>query len=206
MPQALFDTLPDDLNWNVTGWLVYDDAKPKPDPVVIYEEFDPFDDMTLVPFDEQERYPEPNQIVHLDVIMDNLGDGANYAFFNNITYKAPKVPTLYTALSAGDMATNPEVYGSYTHSFVLEKDEIVQINLNNLDPGRHPFHLHGHNFQALHRAPEEGGTIEDTNPQEADFPRVPMRRDTLMVWPNGNIIMRFKADNPGRSLALPRPL
>lgn len=175
---------------------MYDDAKDKPAPQLI-DEFTPHDDMTLVPYDEQEKYPEPNHTVELDVIMGNLGDGANYAFFNNITYVHPKVPTLYTALSAGEAATDPEVYGTYTHSFVLAKDEIVQINLNNLDPGKHPFHLHGHNFQALHRAVEDSGTIEDANLTESSFPHVPMRRDTLVVWPNGNIILRFKADNPG---------
>jgi iron transport multicopper oxidase len=175
---------------------VYDEEKPLPTPAVVGV-FEPFDDMTLVPQDGQERLPEPDHVVELSVIMDNLGDGANYAFFNNISYKAPKVPTLYTALTAGDLATNAEVYGTYTHPFVLEKDEIVEIVLNNLDPGRHPFHLHGHHFQALHRSEPEGGTVADSGVTEKDFPRVPMRRDTLVVWPNGNIIMRFKANNPG---------
>ncbi|PNH50511.1 hypothetical protein VD0003_g6680 [Verticillium dahliae] len=196
MDTDLFDQLPDDLNWNVTGWLVYDDAKDKPAPAIV-DTFEPFDDMTLVPQDELERYGEPGHTVELDVVMGNLGDGANYAFFNNITYAHPKVPTLYTALTSGDLATNPQVYGEYTHSFVLEKDEIVQIVLNNLDPGRHPFHLHGHAFQALHRSVEEAGTFEDAHLTEDDFPKVPMRRDTLVVWPNGNIVLRFKADNPG---------
>lgn len=178
---------------------MYDDDKSKPDPSIL-DTFDPLDDMELIPEDEQERLPEPDRIVELDVIMDNLGDGANYAFFNNISYAAPKVPSLYTALSAGNLATNPEVYGEFTHPFVLEKGEIVQIVVNNLDPGRHPFHLHGHNFQALHRAPEEGGIFADAGVAEADFPSTPMRRDTLVIWPNGNIVLRFRADNPGMFL------
>lgn len=162
------------------------------------DSFDPVDDMDLVPYDEQERLPEPDRIVQLDVAMDNLGDGANYAFFNNITYTHPKVPTLMTALSAGDEATDPRVYGEYTHPVVLERGEVVQIVLNNLDPGRHPFHLHGHHFQALYRAPEEGGTFAESGVAERDFPLVPMRRDTLVVWPNGNLVLRFRADNPGK--------
>ena len=178
---------------------MYDDSKSLPDPVIL-DEFDPLDDMELVPYDEMERLSEPDRTVEFDVIMDNLGDGANYAFFNNITYAAPKVPSLYTALSAGELATNPQVYGEYTHPFVLEKDEVVQIVVNNLDPGRHPFHLHGHHFQALYRAEEEGGTFEDSGVAEDDFPKMPMRRDTLVVWPNGNIVLRFKANNPGLSI------
>ncbi|KAH6656212.1 Cupredoxin [Truncatella angustata] len=196
MDTTLFDTLPDDLNYNVTGWLVYDNTKTLPDPALV-DELDPFDDMTLVPYDNQTLLGEPDQIVQLDVIMDNLGNGANYAFFNNITYTAPKVPTLYTALTTGDEATNPAVYGGYTNSFVLEQGQIVQIIVNNLDSGRHPFHLHGHAFQALYRSVDEAGTFEDSNVTEADYPAIPMRRDTLVLYPDGNIVIRFQANNPG---------
>ncbi|KAI0181548.1 multicopper oxidase [Hypoxylon sp. FL1284] len=196
MDTSLFDTIPDDLNYNVTGWLVYDEAQPLPDPALV-DELDPFDDITLLPYDNQTLLGKPDKIVELDVIMDNLGDGANYAFFNNITYKSPKVPTLYTALSAGEMATDPTVYGSYTQSFVLERGEIVQIIVNNLDTGRHPFHLHGHHFQAIYRSEEDAGTFEDVGVTEADFPATPMRRDTFVLYPTGNIVLRFRADNPG---------
>ncbi|TDZ34291.1 Iron transport multicopper oxidase FET3 [Colletotrichum spinosum] len=196
MDTTLFDTIPSGLNWNVTGWLVYNESSSRPDPAVV-QEFNAFDDMTLVPHDGLERFGEPDQTVELDVIMDNLGDGANYAFFNNISYKHPKVPSLYTALTAGDLAENPQVYGAYTHSFVLKKNQIVQIVVNNLDTGRHPFHLHGHHFQALYRGKESSGTFENANVTSVDFPQVPMRRDTLVIWPEGNIVLRFRADNPG---------
>jgi iron transport multicopper oxidase len=80
---------------------------------------------------------------------------------------------------------------------VLKKNEIVQIVVNNLDSGRHPFHLHGHAFQSIYRSEEEAGIWADANVTEADLPKTPMRRDTLVIYPNGNIVMRFKADNPG---------
>ncbi|KAK7397817.1 ferroxidase fet3 [Neonectria punicea] len=196
MDTTLFDVLPDDLNYNSTGWLVYDKSKDLPEAATV-DALDPFDDMTLVPYDKMELLGEPDRIVELDVMMDNLHDGQNYAFFNNITYREAHVPTLYTALNAGDDATNPAVYGTYTHSFVLKKNEIVQLVVNNLDSGRHPFHLHGHAFQAIYRSEEEAGVWEDAGVTEKDLPSVPMRRDTLVIYPNGNIVMRFKADNPG---------
>src|SRR4051794_447128 len=84
------------------------------------------------------------------------------AFFNNITYVAPKVPTLFTALTSGDAASDSVVYGEYTHPFVLEKDQVVEIIVNNIDPGKHPFHLHGHNFQSVWRSAEEAGTFQDS--------------------------------------------
>lgn len=107
------------------------------------------------------------------------------------------MPTLYTALTSGDLATNAQIYGTYTHSFVLVKDEIVQLTIDNLDSGRHPFHLHGHNFQALYRSDDDEGIFADSNITEADFPRMPMRRDTFVIRPNGNMVLRFKANNPG---------
>lgn len=157
--------------------------------------------MDLTPHDEIELLPQPNRVVELEVVMDNLIDGINYAFFNNITYTAPKVPSLYTALSAGKSATNPKVYGEYTNNFVLERDEIVQIVINNLDDGRHPFHLHGHHFQAIFRSGEDDGPFDASDPNNV-FPQTPMRRDTLVVEGNGNIVLRFKANNPGQDRTL----
>lgn len=79
MDTDLFDKVPDGLNPNVTGWLVYDETKSLPAPANLTE-FDPFDDMTLVPYDKQELLENPVQSITLDVIMDNLGDGAVSVF------------------------------------------------------------------------------------------------------------------------------
>ena len=115
------------------------------------------------------------------------------AFFNDVTYVRPKVPTLFTALSSGPLATDPTIYGPYTSPFVLEKNEIVEIVVNNLDPGKHPIHLHGHAFQTVWRSEEEAGPYG----HNGTFPPTPMRRDTVVVRPNGNMVLRFRADNPG---------
>ena len=115
------------------------------------------------------------------------------AFFNNITYVRPKVPTLYSVLSTGTSAMNPYIYGSNTNAFVLKKYDIVEIIVNNNDPGKHPFHLHGHAFQAVIRSEEDAGFYA----YNESFAKVPMRRDTFMVKSNGHIVLRFRADNPG---------
>ena len=115
------------------------------------------------------------------------------AFFNNATYVRPSTPTLYTALTTSDTALIPYIYGPNTNAFVLQKNQIVEIVLNNNDAGKHPFHLHGHNFQAVVRSEESAGNYVGNE----TFPAVPMRRDTFMVHPNGNIVLRFRADNPG---------
>jgi iron transport multicopper oxidase len=76
MDQDLFDAVPDGLNPNVTGWLVYDDTKEMPVPKEI-EAFEPHDDFELVPYDKMELLEQVDQSITLDLKMDNLIDGAN---------------------------------------------------------------------------------------------------------------------------------
>lgn len=60
----------------MTGWLVYD-AKNENPPAEEIAEFDPFDDFLLEPVDEEPLLENPATSITLDVVMDNLGDGAN---------------------------------------------------------------------------------------------------------------------------------
>lgn len=178
----------------MTGWLVYDDTKPKPAPKEI-EAFEPFDDFKLVPYDKEGALDKVDHSITLDLKMDNLADGANYAFFNDITYVRPKVPTLYSVLSTGQNATNPAIYGSNSNSFILGTNEVVEIIVNNDDPGKHPFHLHGHVFQVVERSEDDAGFYDPT--AVSNIPTTPMKRDTVLVRPNGYAVLRFRSDNPG---------
>lgn len=197
MDTDLFDKFSPDQNMNVTGWLVYDDTKPNPTPALLDSFDNQFDDFDLVPQDGLELYEEADYSFNLDLTMDNLGNGANYAFFNGITYVRPKVPTLYSVMSTGTFADNATVYGRDTNSYVLPHNQIIEIILNNDDTGKHPFHLHGHNFQVLYRSPDDFGNYDPNN--HTSFPAKPMRRDTFWVRPTGNFVIRFRADNPGIS-------
>ena len=172
---------------------MYDSANENRDAAEL-EEFEPLDDITLVPHDGIPLYDTVDYSIEMNFKMDNLGDGANYAFINDETYTQPKVPTLYSVLSTGSSATDPAIYGVNSNAFVLEKGQVVEIIVNSEDPGKHPWHLHGHNFQAVARSEEEEGPFANN----VTFPAVPMRRDTFQVHPNGNIVVRFKADNPDK--------
>ncbi|KAK3949308.1 Cupredoxin [Pseudoneurospora amorphoporcata] len=207
MDTTLFDTTPPSLNPNVTSYLLYNNTAPLPTPSPL-DSFTPLDDTHLHPRDNLGILPLPDQAITLNISMSNLASGANYAFFNNITYVAPLVPTLYTVLSSPnsssfELTANAQIYGTYTHPYILPHHSIIQLVLNNLDTGRHPFHLHGHNFQVLHRSgPDEGPWWStSSNLNEPSYNHTikapPMRRDTLLVEPNGNAVLRFRADNPG---------
>ena len=74
--QSLFDVVPDGLNPNVTGWLMYNNNAPKPKPALL-DVFHPFDDMTLTPEDGLGLYDHVDYSFNLDLAMGNLGDGAN---------------------------------------------------------------------------------------------------------------------------------
>lgn len=200
---TLLDIIPPNLILNQTNWLEYNKDYDHTDSIIPYEsseDIDYLDDTSLVPYDHVPLFSEPTKRVNITVKMTNLEDGVNYAFFNNITYTHPKVPTLYTVMSAGELATNPLIYGEFTHPYVLSKGEVVEIILNNADSGVHPFHLHGHVFQVLYRSPaydDDDITYYDPNSDDIVFPKYPMRRDTVNANPNGNFVIRFVADNPG---------
>ncbi|CCH41246.1 putative secreted protein [Wickerhamomyces ciferrii] len=194
---TMLDVIPDDLRLNATSYLVYDDEKPLPKEYKINDLA--FNDYDLTPLDKEELYDDYDYQITLDVVMDNLGDGVNYAFFNNITYTHPVTPTIITALTASkEHVTNPRIYGSNINAFVLQPNEIVEVVVNNHDDGRHPFHLHGHTFQVIQKSKsfDDEPVPYDENDHEP-FPKYPIRRDTVNLEPNGHIVLRFKTDNPG---------
>jgi iron transport multicopper oxidase len=60
---------------------------------------------------------------------------------------------------------------------------------------RHPFHLHGHTFQVITRSDDDAGFYDPANTSTPS--PTPMRRDTILVRPNGHTVLRFRSDNPG---------
>lgn len=210
LDEPMLDLLPPDLKIISTNYLSYTPSAELPPHLPngknafdkLIQTLHPVDDFNLKPVERPVLYDDADYQVVLNFTMNNLGNGVNYAFFNNISYVAPKIPTLYTVLSSGEFAQTPAIYGSNTNTFVLQKDEVVEIVLNNMDPGLHPFHLHGHTFQVISRS--EGADDEDEpqiydslNPEHTRFPKHPMMRDTVVANANGFIVLRFKADNPG---------
>ncbi|KAL2837193.1 Cupredoxin [Aspergillus pseudoustus] len=207
---TLLDTITPDLQLNSTNWLEYDASAPHLQANITVSESDslvPFDDGTLVPHDHEPLLETPDLSINVAVIMDNLDNGKGYAFLNNISYTTPKVPTLYTVMSAGALATDATVYGDFTHTKVLGHNDVVEIILNNQDSGSHPFHLHGHVFQVVDRYPPMGAdfyeyadatdAIAFDPSNHTAFPAYPPRRDTIVVPPMGYVVLRFRADNPG---------
>ena len=63
-------------------------------------------------------------------------DGTNHAFFNNVTFNYPLVPTVLSELSLGSNATIQKAYGPL--SIVLDHLEVFDIVIQNTETGGHP--------------------------------------------------------------------
>lgn len=80
----------------------------------------------------------------------------------------------------------------------------VDLVINNLDDGSHPFHLHGHSFYVLSSYMSGGrGGWGSYDPFTGGAPPAgldlasPLRKDTVRVPRRGHVVIRFRADNPG---------
>ena len=196
MMEDMFDTVPATLQNNVTATIQYAPSNPKPTMPVLAS-YNPIDDMTLLPYD---RMPILDHVDNQIVIHADFANitGINRGIINDKTYLAPKVPTLYTVLSAPDkLVDNPTIYG-YINPFILHYQDTIEIVLNNFDNGGHPFHLHGHNFQVIGRGAAGDGVYKPS--KISPKPATPMRRDTIIVNEGSWVVLRFKADNPGVAL------
>ncbi|TPX62642.1 hypothetical protein PhCBS80983_g00268 [Powellomyces hirtus] len=185
---SMFAIIPPTLKLNYTTTIEYSPTATLDETPAPYEELD---DIELSPIIKEASTPA-NQTITLDVLLDLLDDGINHGSFNGITWTRPQVPTIFTALSAGPDATNPDIYGKRTNAIIIEHMSMVQVIINNNDGGSHPFHLHGHKFQIM------GRSTEFYDPSKP-YPELdnPIRRDVVQVPAMGSAVIRFRADNPG---------
>jgi len=98
------------------------------------------------------------------------GDMRNYLW----TMNRRIWPEPFAAFAGGDAEA------SY---YDVEFGDVVRFNLVNRTPMAHPMHLHGHVFRVLF----DGVEREDA----------PVR-DTVVVWPKGEVGIEFVAINPGK--------
>ncbi|EST05673.1 Multicopper oxidase, type 3 [Kalmanozyma brasiliensis GHG001] len=125
-----------------------------------------------------------------------------HAFFNQTTFTSEMAPqaslmkafTYETTQRASSNTSLDAYYNDPDEMMVTNTEAVVMdVIINNLDEGEHPFHLHGYtpflvgsgagNFQ-------EGANFSDTRVN-------PMRRDVFSVPPFSWMAFRFVADNAG---------
>ncbi|KAJ2511298.1 ferroxidase fet3 [Coemansia sp. RSA 2049] len=157
------------------------------------------DDINLTPLDEESALPVTRSVEYT-VGNALYSTGQRLDFFNNITFALPDVPTLYTALTAGDTALDPRVYGPQTNALVLRHNEVVELTIHNPNNLPHPFHMHGHAFQITEYGPADLPVDDDRAPTNITITTAaaaPVKRDTMVIPEYYYIKVRFRADNPG---------
>jgi FtsP/CotA-like multicopper oxidase with cupredoxin domain len=110
----------------------------------------------------------------------NAYTSSNETLTNSLTTSTPGMNSI---------AFNPQSEPIYQTPL----NRTIDILIQNLDDGNHPFHLHGYKFFVLaqgHGYPPENllSTLDLANP---------LRRDTASVEAFGWTLIRFVADNPG---------
>ncbi|KAL1962155.1 hypothetical protein VTN77DRAFT_559 [Rasamsonia byssochlamydoides] len=140
-----------------------------------------------------------------------------YGFFNRTTWRPQRDPPFPLIVLAREQWDRNQ-FAVWTGPQPVWVDLVV----NNLDEGGHPFHLHGHNFfvLALHESTHGWGsynpfvdrpqlsttsstTTSNKENQEDDTDADPydlthaILRDTVQIPRRGYAVLRFRADNPG---------
>ncbi|EOA88313.1 uncharacterized protein SETTUDRAFT_47020 [Exserohilum turcica Et28A] len=188
------DGVPADEETSVIGRLIYDmmeeieemenamDFKARATP-------DTLDDFTMKPLDGQKLLGPANNRIEFVTNQTYFKGIGTRTPMNVHPWVPPKVPTLYTAMTTGSM--DPATYGPGVNPWIVKSGQIVQIHMSNPHRYPHPMHLHGHVFQIVAK-----GTGA-WNGDESAFPKVPSKRDGVLVPAQGYAVIRFKADNPG---------
>ncbi|CEH17048.1 multi-copper partial [Ceraceosorus bombacis] len=192
----MYDVVPDDLQLNVTATLSYASGQEMGSERPTLDEYKYFDDTVLVP-SAVEGMSKADASHDLHVSFNTYSDGKPYASFNNISFINPNTPSLSTLTSMGSLSADAAVYGPNTGATIFNHMDMVQVTIYNWDAGTHPFHLHGHNFQVVHKAIDVTSDDPALNPPFNETQVNPMRRDTITIHSTGSATIRFRADNPG---------
>ncbi|KAJ2316418.1 ferroxidase fet3, partial [Coemansia sp. Cherry 401B] len=154
------------------------------------------DDMALQAVDRQPWLPV-DRTIDLPVTLYRDSLRATFWSLGKTLYQPTIVPTLYTAMSMGELASNKSVYAPQTNAYVLRHLEVVEFVISNPFINDHTFHMHGHDFQVTEAGPC-GELVHGYT--EIDYRKSgpwPIRRDTVQVRAFEYVRLRFRADNPG---------
>ncbi|KAF8176910.1 Cupredoxin [Mycena galopus ATCC 62051] len=119
--------------------------------------------------------------------------GGSLAFFNETSWSPLVGTTTLQQVHAAPLTYAPE--GAHVISgnqLILTEDnlQVIDLQVNNLDNGPHPFHLHGNKFWVM-------GTGPGNYSGEALKSHNPLTRDTLIIQPGTWVVLRFVGNNPG---------
>ncbi|KAH8824577.1 laccase [Flagelloscypha sp. PMI_526] len=138
----------------------------------------------LRPLDPPDVSGTPDHVFDLEFERENSGNNVWWQI-NGIKYEAPIIPTLNNIMF--NAATQSTGWGAAEHTLFINQGDLIEVILHGSANGHvHPFHLHGHAFSVVQ---SQQGPRNEVNPPQ---------RDVVGVGSGGgNVVFRFRADNPG---------
>ncbi|KAI0752747.1 multicopper oxidase [Daedaleopsis nitida] len=141
--------------------------------------------------------PAPNSTfsVYFTISMQ-YASGPDYlshflSFINSTSWEPLQgTSSLFAHLASNAVDGSSSPADSQLITTVNEPGHVVDMIIDNLDDGDHPFHLHGQKFWIMGQAAGryQGQTVDNVKP---------MLRDTLVIPAYTHTVLRFVADNAG---------
>ncbi|RKP15083.1 Cupredoxin, partial [Piptocephalis cylindrospora] len=143
----------------------------------------------LSPVEPQKAEPATKQYT-MNFYFNPDENGMKRGYVNNSTYIIePYNPIL------NDIFFGQRDFPDSANVIFLEKDEVIELVLNNFWGREHPFHLHGHDFQVL--SWNTSSQYDPVRSPEIYSMENPLRRDTSTIPARGYSVIRFRSNNPG---------
>ncbi|EJD50994.1 multicopper oxidase [Auricularia subglabra TFB-10046 SS5] len=185
------------FNGNVLGILRYGgvDSSTIPDPKLVDSDPGPGGNLSLMDTSflrpaVTQRPPKATLTYKVTVSFQVTADNGFFAFINSTSWTPLSgSPTLFSHLGADNVGA--KTFDNSQLILTSEDAEVVDLIIDNLDDGDHPFHLHGHKFWIM-------GTGDGRyQGQDVDGVENPLIRDTHLIPSFTWTVLRFVADNPG---------
>ncbi|KAI0063937.1 hypothetical protein BV25DRAFT_374174 [Artomyces pyxidatus] len=150
------------------------------------------DGMTALVALTPEPAPEATRAYPVTVSFQYTDDGQFLGFMNSTSWD-PLAGSTLMAVLGNPTGFAPEGVSAPNDDQLLATEDsiqVVDIRVDNLDDGDHPFHLHGHRpwIMGSGEGRYVGQALDTTNP---------LRRDTVLIPAYSWLVLRFVTDNPG---------
>ncbi|KAJ2456232.1 ferroxidase fet3 [Coemansia sp. RSA 2336] len=156
------------------------------------------DDILLQPLNKQPLLSKVDHSIVLKERTFTTEYGFPHLALGNASYAPPLVPSLFSALSMGNLALDARIYGPQANAQILRHMEVVEITIHCPSKRDHSFHIHGHSAQIVEFGPSGDAVANGKAPvQLRRSTNSPMYRDVITVRAYSYVKLRFRADNPG---------
>jgi len=140
-----------------------------------------------------EAAPNATSAVHVAFAFQRTAEGQFLGFMNSTSWLPLNGTSTLLAVHQNPTGYAPAGAGiGAGDQFLVTEDtiQVLDVQIDNLDDGDHPFHLHGHRFYIM-------GTGAGRYTGQELNTTAPLQRDTVLIPAYSWLVLRFITDNPG---------